>query len=112
MGKDRTPKVRARPPTPPPPERGAQSISVRHILCEKHSQLLAAIARLEKGEEFDKVARDVSIDKAGKGGNLGWKDKGTLDKDFEEAAYKLPVSTCKRPVWAGPVRSAFGYHCE
>jgi len=64
--------------------KGAQSINVRHILVGLHSNYLAgrvahtaqcakesrkdeALARIKAGESFDKVARDMSEDKARQG---------------------------------------------
>ncbi|RPB21942.1 FKBP-like protein [Terfezia boudieri ATCC MYA-4762] len=89
----------------------ATSISVRHILCAKHSLALTAISRLQAGESFDTVAREVSEDKARQGGNLGWKVRGSLIKEFEDAAYKLPVSSVNKPVYTTePVKTSEGYH--
>jgi len=64
--------------------KGAQSVNVRHILvglhsnylagriahtaqCEKQSKRDEALARVEAGESFDKVAREMSEDKARQG---------------------------------------------
>lgn len=49
-------------------QKGAQSISVRHILCEKHSKKEEALAKLNAGSNFDEVAREFSEDKARQGG--------------------------------------------
>jgi NIMA-interacting peptidyl-prolyl cis-trans isomerase 4 len=48
--------------------KGAQSINVRHILCEKHSKKEEALAKLNAGTKFDEVAREFSEDKA----RAGW----------------------------------------
>ncbi|KAF8418216.1 peptidyl-prolyl cis-trans isomerase pin4 [Tirmania nivea] len=89
----------------------ATSISVRHILCAKHSLALTAISRLQSGESFDTVARELSEDKARQGGNLGWKVRGSLIKEFEDAAYKLPVSSVNKPMYTTePVKTNEGYH--
>jgi len=45
-------------------QKGAQSINVRHILCEKHSKKEEAIKKLNDGVKFDEVAREFSEDKA------------------------------------------------
>ncbi|KAK5276658.1 hypothetical protein LTR16_010856, partial [Cryomyces antarcticus] len=47
--------------------KGAQSINVRHILCEKHAKKEAALAKLREGVKFDEVAREFSEDKARQG---------------------------------------------
>ncbi|KAF3919719.1 hypothetical protein ABW20_dc0106957 [Dactylellina cionopaga] len=88
----------------------ANSINVRHILCEKHSKALEAIEKLNEGVKFDAVAREYSEDKARQGGSLGWKIRGSLVQEFEVAAYALEPSTCDKPVWTGPVKSGHGYH--
>ncbi len=48
-------------------QKGAQSINVRHILCEKHSKKEEAVAKLNAGTKFDEVAREFSEDKARQG---------------------------------------------
>lgn len=48
-------------------QKGAQSINVRHILCEKHSKKEEAVAKLNAGSKFDEVAREFSEDKARQG---------------------------------------------
>jgi NIMA-interacting peptidyl-prolyl cis-trans isomerase 4 len=44
--------------------KGAQTINVRHILCEKHGKKEEALAKLNAGGKFDEVAREFSEDKA------------------------------------------------
>ena len=51
---------------------GSSSVNVRHILCEKQSKCLEAMAKLEAGEKFNEVASKYSEDKARSGGSLGW----------------------------------------
>lgn len=36
-------------------QKGAQSINVRHILCEKHAKKEEAVAKLNAGSKFDEV---------------------------------------------------------
>ncbi|KAH9828667.1 Peptidyl-prolyl cis-trans isomerase PIN4 [Teratosphaeria destructans] len=47
--------------------KGAKSVNVRHILCEKHSKKEEALAKLNSGAKFDDVAREFSEDKARQG---------------------------------------------
>ncbi|KAL6243264.1 Peptidyl-prolyl cis-trans isomerase pin4 [Rhinocladiella similis] len=77
--------------------KSAQSINVRHILCEKHSKKEEALAKLRAGAKFDDVAREFSEDKARQGGALGWKPRGSLHGDFEKVAYELEPSTTANP---------------
>lgn len=66
-------------------QKGAQSVNVRHILCEKHGKKEDALAKLNAGSKFDevryiscavtttnhtKVAREFSEDKARQGMNM------------------------------------------
>lgn len=93
--------------------KSANSINVRHILCEKHSKMETVLERLGNGEKFDAVARELSEDKARSGGSLGWKIRGSLLKTFEDAAYALAVSTVDKPVYTNPaVKTSEGYHCK
>ncbi|KAI9744126.1 MAG: Peptidyl-prolyl cis-trans isomerase pin4 [Claussenomyces sp. TS43310] len=89
--------------------KGAQSISVRHILCEKHGRKEEALAKLTAGAKFDDVAREFSEDKARAGGALGWKTRGDLDPAFEAVAFELEASTTSSPKYA-EVKTGFGYH--
>ncbi|OAP61221.1 peptidyl-prolyl cis-trans isomerase pin4 [Fonsecaea erecta] len=89
--------------------KAAQSINVRHILCEKHSKKEEALAKLRAGAKFDEVAREFSEDKARQGGSLGWKTRGSLHGDFEKVAYDLEPSTTANPKYA-EVKTSHGYH--
>ncbi|CDH59780.1 predicted protein [Lichtheimia corymbifera JMRC:FSU:9682] len=64
----------------------AQSIKVRHILCEKHGKVMEAMAKLkEENMRFDKVAELYSEDKAKAGGSLGWMARGSMVGPFQDA---------------------------
>ncbi|KAK3380230.1 hypothetical protein B0T24DRAFT_614611 [Lasiosphaeria ovina] len=84
--------------------KGAQTITVRHILCGKHSRKEEALAKINAGESFADVAREYSEDKARQGGLLGKKTKGSLEAPFEEVAFKLPVGQ------VGEAKTVHGYH--
>ncbi|KAF3394550.1 Peptidyl-prolyl cis-trans isomerase pin4 [Penicillium cataractarum] len=89
--------------------KGAQSINVRHILCEKHAKKEEALEKLRNGTKFDEVAREFSEDKARQGGSLGWKTRGDLDPAFEKIAFELEPSTTAKPKYQ-EVKTGFGYH--
>ncbi len=79
----------------------------RHILVETEDQAKAVEERLKKGEDFAKVAADVSKDPgSGKeGGDLGWFTKDRMVPEFAEAAFKLQKGQV-----SDPVKSQFGWH--
>jgi len=65
------------------------------------------IKRARAGEDFGKLAREVSEDKASavQGGDLGFVGPGELVAPFEQAAFAL-----KKGDVSDPVRTPFGYH--
>ena len=85
----------------------ADKIKCSHILVKKQSEALSIIERLEKGESFDKLAKELSIDKGSgkKGGDLGFFRRGMMVKPFEVASFKLEKNQISEPV-----KTEFGYH--
>ena len=79
----------------------------RHILVSDEATANAVRQRLLNGEDFAKVAAEVSIDTGtkDKGGDLGWFGKGAMVAEFETAAYSQKVGEIGQPV-----KSQFGYH--
>ncbi|KAH6567238.1 hypothetical protein BASA50_000523 [Batrachochytrium salamandrivorans] len=91
--------------------KAANSIKVRHILCEKHTKIMEALALIQSGQRFDKVAEQFSEDKAKAGGSLGWMTRGSMVGVFQDAAFLLAPSTPDKPIYTNPpVKSNFGYH--
>ena len=68
-----------------------EEVHARHILVPEEAQAKAALERLKKGEDFAKVAAELSKDPgSGKeGGDLGWFAKERMGPEFAEAAFKL-----------------------
>lgn len=92
-------------------KKGGTAVKVRHILCEKQSKVLEALEKLKSGVKFPDVASQYSEDKARQGGDLGWMIRGSMVGDFQDAAFKLPISTVNNPVYTDPpVKTKFGYH--
>ena len=88
-------------------EKGVQSLDVRHILMEKHSDSVKVLEKIKNGElPFNEAARQFSMDKAGKCGLLGWKTKGELDPQFWEAALNVPEGSYTLE----PVKTQWGFH--
>ncbi len=68
----------------------------------------AVIKRAQAGEDFAKLAKEVSEDtaNAAQGGDLGFVGPGDLVPQFEQAAFALK----KGEISPAPVRTPFGYH--
>ncbi|VFU09860.1 peptidylprolyl isomerase [Methylocella tundrae] len=80
-------------------------IHARHILVATDDDAKAVIKRLKAGEDFAKVAKEVSKDKGSDGGDLGWFTKDKMVPEFAEAAFKLEPGQLSEPV-----KSPFGWH--
>jgi peptidyl-prolyl cis-trans isomerase C len=95
-----------------------QEVHARHILFrsqpgddragkEAEDKIKAVIVRLKKGEDFAKVAGEVTEDPSGKanGGDLGYFTKEQMVPEFSEAAFKLDKGQISEPV-----KTQFGWH--
>jgi parvulin-like peptidyl-prolyl isomerase len=61
-----------------------------HILVKNESEAKAILERLNRGEKFANIAREVSLCPSGKrGGDLGTFGRGKMVKEFETAAFAL-----------------------
>jgi peptidyl-prolyl cis-trans isomerase C len=84
---------------------GEQEVRARHILVESEALARAALKRVRSGEDFAKVADQVSKDPGSRGGELGWFTKDRMVPEFAEAAFKLQPNQISEPV-----KSQFGWH--
>jgi peptidyl-prolyl cis-trans isomerase C len=95
-----------------------KEVHARHILFrapagddkagkEAEDKIKAVIARLKKGEDFAKVATEVTEDPSGKanGGDLGYFTKEQMVPEFSEVAFKLDKGQI-----SDPVKTQFGWH--
>ncbi|MBB6176612.1 foldase protein PrsA [Anoxybacillus tengchongensis] len=82
-------------------------VKASHILVEDEKTAKEIKAKLEKGEDFAKLAKEYSKDtgSAQEGGDLGWFGPGKMVEEFEKAAYALNVGEI-----SDPVKTQFGYH--
>ena len=66
------------------------------------------IKRLDAGEKFEDLAKELSDDEGSKkdGGDLGYFSNGTMVDEFEDAVVKLEKGKYSKE----PVKSQFGYH--
>ncbi|MDR2164591.1 MAG: peptidylprolyl isomerase [Zoogloeaceae bacterium] len=86
---------------------GNTEYKVRHILVEKEETARNLIARLEKGEKFEDLAKE-SQDPGSKetGGDLGWNTPAAYVEPFGAALTQLE----KGKYTQTPVQTRFGYH--
>jgi parvulin-like peptidyl-prolyl isomerase len=82
-------------------------VVARHILVPTKEEAEKALERVNKGEDFAKVAAEMSTDSvsAKRGGEIGPFRKGDLLPEFEAAVFPL-----KNGQVSGVVQTQFGYH--
>lgn len=84
----------------------AKTVNAAHILVSSESDARNIMARIQKGEDFEALAKRFSkCPSKSKGGSLGWFGKGDMVKEFEDAAF-----AAKKGEVVGPVKTQFGYH--
>jgi parvulin-like peptidyl-prolyl isomerase len=77
-----------------------------HILVKTETEAKTILERLNKGEKFANIAKEVSLCPSGKnGGDLGTFSRGKMVKEFETAAFALSKGQT-----SGLVRTKYGYH--
>jgi len=77
-----------------------------HILVKTEQEAKIVLQRLDSGEKFSNIAREVSRCPSGKrGGDLGTFSRGKMVKEFENAAFSLQKGQIS-PI----VKTQFGYH--
>jgi peptidyl-prolyl cis-trans isomerase C len=95
-----------------------EEVRARHILVRvpagddkaskaAEDKIKAVIARLKKGEDFAKVAGEVTEDPSGKanGGDLGYFTKEQMVPEFADVAFALDKGKI-----SDPVKTQFGWH--
>jgi peptidyl-prolyl cis-trans isomerase C len=95
-----------------------KEVHARHILFravpgdekagkDAEDKAKAVIARLKKGEDFAKVANELTEDPSGKtsGGDLGYFSKEQMVPEFSDVAFKLENGQISEPV-----KTQFGWH--
>jgi peptidyl-prolyl cis-trans isomerase C len=96
-----------------------EEVHARHILFrvanpndekaskEAEDKVKAAIARLKSGEDFAKLANELTEDPSGKkdGGDLGYFTKDQMVPEFSAAAFKLEKGQI-----SDPIKTQFGWH--
>jgi peptidyl-prolyl cis-trans isomerase C len=80
-----------------------EEIHARHILAPTEEEAKKALERIKAGEDFEKVATELSKDPLG--GDLGWSTKDRMEPEFSEAAFRL-----KKGEVSEPVHTQAGWH--
>lgn len=82
-------------------------VKASHILVETEAEAQNILKRLQKGESFAKLAKELSKDHASakNGGDLGFFGRGSMVPEFEKVAFSLKAGETSQPV-----KTQFGYH--
>lgn len=83
-------------------------VRASHILVKTEDEAKAIIADLDKGGDFEAIAKEKSQDpgSGASGGDLGFFGPGRMVPEFEQAAFALEVGQYTKE----PVKSQFGWH--
>jgi peptidyl-prolyl cis-trans isomerase C len=83
-----------------------EEVHARHILLESEADAKKAEERVKGGEDFAKVAKELSKDPGSSdGGDLGWFTRDRMVKEFADAAFAMKPGEV-----SDPVKSQFGWH--
>ena len=79
----------------------------RHILLDNKDAATDAIKRLDNGEDFADLAKELSTGPSGpNGGDLGYFRRGAMVPSFELASFQMEVGSYSKE----PVQTQFGWH--
>jgi len=83
-----------------------EQVHTYHILLPDEKQAKKVRKRLKKGEDFETLAKEVSVGpSSARGGDLGFVQKGQLVPEFEKAAFEIKPNEISKVV-----KTQFGYH--
>ena len=84
-----------------------ERVRVRHILVKTLPEAKEIKKRLNRGEDFIKLAKKYSISPSReRGGDLGYIERGKVGKEIERVAFSLK----RRGEVSDIVKTNFGYH--
>jgi len=74
-------------------------VRARHVLVDSKEVAGAVLVRLSRGEDFEDVARDLSLDDKTKetGGDLGFFGRGIMSPEFEAVAFSTLTGEVSEP---------------
>jgi len=78
----------------------ANAVRLSQIVVKSEDDAKKVYERLQKGEPFNKLAAEVSLDKASakSGGDLGLFKRGEMNQDLEKVAFTLKKNQISMPV--------------
>lgn len=80
-----------------------KEVSAKHILVDSEDKAKEVIAKLNKGENFEKLAKEYSLDNAV---DLGYFTKDMMVPEFSDVAFNMKKGEYSKT----PVKTEFGYH--
>ncbi len=81
-------------------------VRAEHILVKTAVEAQQIKKEIDNGGNFEYYAKIYSMCPSGRnGGDLGYFERGQMVKEFERAAFNLPVGQVSNPVY-----SQFGWH--
>jgi peptidyl-prolyl cis-trans isomerase C len=84
----------------------AKKIKASHILVNHEYEAQDILKKLERGESFEKLAKDFSLcSSSAEGGLLGEFSRGKMVPSFEKVAFALEVGEISKIT-----RTQFGFH--
>lgn len=82
------------------------AVKASHILVDTKAQADMIKSKIDNGESFESLAKQYSKCPSGQeGGDLGYFERGQMVKEFEDAAFALPIGKV-----SCPVQTQFGWH--
>lgn len=82
-------------------------VKARHILVADEKTANEVLEKLNKGEDFAKLAKEYSTDPTkDNGGELGWFVQPAMVKEFGDAVFAMKKGETTKT----PVKTQFGYH--
>lgn len=80
-----------------------KEVKAKHILVSDAKAANEVIGKLKKGEDFEKLAKEVSLDKSV---DLGYFSENVMVPEFTKAAFSMEKGSYSKE----PVKTQFGYH--
>lgn len=83
-----------------------EQVHAAHIVVQSQKEAEEALKRLKRGEDFGRVAQEVSMGPEGiRGGDLGVFGRGVMPESFDKIVFSLPPGKVSKVV-----NTPYGYH--